>query len=491
MLRKEVNPERKPRGRIGRKLVVTFVFFVLSVIGGTGWAFHDLTQRSLDRQMSERLLAVARLVAGGLDGDLVRRLRPGDEGFRVYGILTNRLRTAKEEVGARRIYVFDRQGRSLLDTEQGTPVGREFARLRFQRAELSSLWKGQAAHSILFQGEDGVFYKSGYAPVFIDGEVVAGVGVDIGAAFLETIQAFQRSILIFGGISVALTVVIGLVLARSITLPIHRLVEAARDIGRGNLKREVDTSSRDELGYLGKSMEEMRRKILARDAQLRQMLGGVAHEIRNPLGGIEIYAGLIADDLPDEDPRKTHIRKVIGEVKTLNRIITEFLDFARPTQPRPEAASVSRLAEETAFLLGPEMETVGVRYEQVVPGDLRIKADSEQVKRSLLNLMKNGIQAMQDGGSLTLKARESGDRVVIEVSDTGSGMTPEVRGRLFEPFFTTKQKGAGLGLAMVQKISEENGGWVEVETEAGKGTVFRLTLPRAEDNRGQMPGDGD
>ena len=70
------------------------------------------------------------------------------------------------------------------------------------------------------------------------------------------------------------------------------------------------------------------------------------------------------------------------------------------------------------------------------------------------------------------------------MSDTGSGMTPEVKGRLFEPFFTTKQKGAGLGLAMVQKISEENGGWVEVETEAGKGTVFRLTLPRAEENRG-------
>jgi hypothetical protein len=103
--------------------VLTFVAFVMAVVGGTGWALYDTTRRSLEREMSDRLVAVARLVAGGLDGDRVRLLRPGDEGFRTYRGLTARLRRAGEMVGARRIYAFDREGRSLLDTAPGVPIG--------------------------------------------------------------------------------------------------------------------------------------------------------------------------------------------------------------------------------------------------------------------------------------------------------------------------------------------------------------------------------
>lgn len=344
---------------------------------------------------------------------------------------------------------------------------------------MARVWQGKAAHSVLFEGEDGVFYKSGYAPVYDGEEVVAGVGVEMGAAFLETIRQVQRWIVIFGAASAVLTVIIGLGLARTITGPIHRLVTASREIGRGNLERAVDTSSPDELGILGETMEEMRRGLVARDAQLRQMLAGVAHEIRNPLGGIEIYAGLIADDLPDGDPRKAHIRKVIGEVKTLDRIISEFLDFARPTHPAPTLTPVSRLAEEVAFLLALEMAAAGVRYVQDTPEGLQVRVDPEQVKRALLNLMKNGVQAVRGGGVLTVRARASGEWVAVEVCDTGPGMSPEVQARAFEPFFTTREQGTGLGLAIVKKIAEENGGTVAVESEAGKGTTFQMTLPWA------------
>ncbi|MSS73818.1 MAG: hypothetical protein EXS64_20380 [Candidatus Latescibacteria bacterium] len=113
------------RGRIGRKLVLTFVSFVMVVVGGTGWALYDVTRRSLEREMSERLMTAALLVAGGLDGGTVRTLRPGDEAFlRAYVSLTARLQRARKMVGARRITVFDRQGRSLLDTAPDVPIGR-------------------------------------------------------------------------------------------------------------------------------------------------------------------------------------------------------------------------------------------------------------------------------------------------------------------------------------------------------------------------------
>ena len=220
-------------------------------------------------------------------------------------------------------------------------------------------------------------------------------------------------------------------------------------------------------------------EVLARDAQLRQMLGGVAHEMRNPLSGIEIYAGLIADDLPDDDPRKQHIQKVIGEVRTLSNVISEFLDFARPSAPRPENVDVTRLVEDAAFLLSPEMETVHVTYEQRLEEGLQARADAEQIKRALINLMKNAIQAMPTGGQLRASTYTDAEQVVIRIGDDGPGIPATVRQHLFEPFFTTRQKGSGLGLAIVQQAAEKNGGRVEVDSAEGEGAVFRMILPLA------------
>jgi len=449
------------------------------MVGGTGWMFIGLTRRSLEQQMSDNLVAVAKLSAAGLNGNLVRRLRPGlgMENFRLYKTMTARLRRSQELVGSRRIYVFNRKGESYLDTQENVPIGRLYPRLKISdRLEVMRAWQGESTHSVLFQ-EGDVFYMNGYAPVYEGEEVAAVVGVEIGAGFIGTLRVFEQSVYMFAGLSALLTVILALGLARTITGPIQRLVRAAREIGRGNLQQAVDTSGNDELGYLSESMEEMRRKLMARDAQLRQMLAGVAHEIRNPLGGIEIYAGLIADDLPDADPRKQHIQKVIGEVRNLNKVISGFMDFARPTPPNPQWILVAPLIDESAFLLAPDVSAAGIDIKLDVAPDLRVYVDPEQLKRALFNLMKNALQAMRQGGCLTVRSLALDDEVTIEVEDTGPGMAPEVRQRLFEPFFTTKEKGSGLGLAIVQRIIEGNGGYVTVESQEGRGTVFRVSVP--------------
>ena len=471
------------RGRIGHKLVLSFVLLVMAVMGSSGWVLFALIQRSLERQMSEHLVATARLVSAGLHSDVLERLQPGYEDSRVYSMLTAQLQRKQEMMGARRIYAFDRRGRSLLDTQGDTPIGREYPHLRIRdRLELDHVWQGTPAHSVLFQDDEGTYYMTGYAPVFSGGEVVAGVGVDIGAGFVDTIRVFKRSVYIFASVGALLTVIVGLGLARTITRPIQRLVAAARDIGRGNLGRVVDTSARDELGYLGESMEEMRLKLLARDAQLRQMLAGVAHEIRNPLGGIELYAGLIAGDLPAEDGRKQHIQKVIGEVRKLDGVISEFLEFARPAPPCREFTSVSHLAEEAAFLLKPEMEKAGIEYRQEIAPHLQAFVDPAQIRRTLFNLMQNSVQAMRQGGELRVKAVQFRGDVAVEVMDTGVGMSPELRDRIFEPFHTTREKGSGLGMAIVRQTLEENRGRIEVESAVGRGTTCRVILPGSEDS---------
>ena len=470
----------RPRTRIGHKLILSFVLLVMVVVGLSGWVLFELTDRSLERQMRDHLVSVAALVSTNLSGSVLRYLHPGREHSNLYRTLVGKLQRAEQEVGARHIFVFDREYRSLLDTDGLMPVGREYPKLLFHRQELERVWKGHTAHSVLFYDGD-VPYMTGYAPIFYNGEVVAAVGVEIGAGFVDSIRIFGRSVLIFAVLGALLTVGVAWGLARTLTRPIQKLVEAAREIGRGNMGQEVVVASEDEIGYLGETMEEMRRKLVARDAQLRLMLGGVAHEIRNPLGSIELYAGLIAGDLPADDERKQHIEKVIGEVRRLNRVISEFLEFARPAPPQPQPTALAPLVADAAFLLTPEMEKAGIQYEMHVAPDLAAYIDGAKIERVLINLMKNAVQAMRDGGHLVVRAAAEDEEVIVEVADDGPGMSEEVRSRLFEPFFTTKEKGSGLGLAVVERIVEENRGQIEIDSRQGEGTVCRLRLPQPKD----------
>ncbi len=473
-------PSERPRTRIGHKLMLSFVLLVMVVVGLSGWVLFELTDRSLERQMRDHLVSVAALVSTKLSGSVLTYLHEGREHTTLYRNLVLKLQRAEQEVGARHIFVFDREHRSLLDTDGLMPIGREYPKLLFHRQELERVWRGHTAHSVLFYDDD-VPYMTGYAPIFHNGKVVAAVGVEIGAGFVDSIRVFGRSVLIFAGLGALLTVGVAWGLARTLTRPIQKLVEAAREIGRGNMNQEVATASDDEIGYLGETMEEMRRKLVARDAQLRLMLGGVAHEIRNPLSSIDLYAGLIAGDLPASDERKQHIEKVIEEVRRLNGVISEFLEFARPAPAQPQPTELAPLVANAAFLLAPEMQAAGISYEERVAPDLVCYIDAEQMERALVNLMKNAVQAMRDGGHLTVRATVAGEEVVVEVADDGSGMSEEVQARLFEPFFTTKEQGSGLGMALVARAIEENRGRIEIDSRQGAGTVCRLRLPQSKD----------
>ncbi len=464
------------RGKIGNKLVVTFVLFVTIFVGATGWFLYGTTKNSLDNELGGKLVAIAQSAATQIYGISVMQLSPGDEETLTYANLLIKLKRVKEATEVKRVYIFDRENRSLVDTDVDIPIGAEYAKLRFDKSELSSLWKGDSVHTVLFMGDDGIYYKSGYAPIKADGEVVAAVGVDTSATFMKAIKDFRRSVVIFSAVSIIITIAIGFLFARTITRPIHKLVKAADDIGRGDFDREIKIDSSDELGYLGNAMENMRKGIIERDNQLKMMLAGVAHEIRNPLGGIEIFAGLLADEL--EGNSREHIEKIIKEVKNLDGIITEFLEYARPAEPVKNDVQVRFLVDEAYFLLSLEFEKNNVRFiRELDCEDTKVYVDPEQMKRVFINIFKNSLQVMTNSGELTLSGQIKDNLVEITVSDTGTGIPADNLERVFDPFFTTKEKGVGLGLSIVKKIIESNGGEIAVESEAGKSTTFTISLP--------------
>jgi len=171
--------------------------------------------------------------------------------------------------------------------------------------------------------------------------------------------------------------------------------------------------------------------------------------------------------------------------------VTQFLQAIRPSAPQLKPASLNEVVQETLELLGPEIENRGLNLKEKLARQLPIiPIDRAQIKQVLVNLIKNAIQAMTRGGTLTLQTGQGVDGVWVSVADTGGGI-PEVQlNRIFEPFFTTKKKGTGLGLMIVQRIVREHGGRIELESHQGKGTVFRIWLPLQERPR-RLLGTGD
>jgi len=252
---------------------------------------------------------------------------------------------------------------------------------------------------------------------------------------------------------------------------------AAERIGTGDLREPVAVRSRDELGLLGQTMDRMRILLAERDARMQQMLAGIAHEVRNPLAGMTLFAGILQDELPEGDERRGHVDRIRKELGYLERVVNEFLEFAR--RPRPELGPVvlDELLPEVAQLASTEGLTVAVE-----PAGITARADHAQLRRALLNLARNAVQAATaaghtGAGAVKLSATAHGDELSLAVWNRGKEISPETSGKLFEPFFTTREKGTGLGLAFVREIALDHGGRVDVASAEGE-TTFTIVIPR-------------
>ena len=224
--------------------------------------------------------------------------------------------------------------------------------------------------------------------------------------------------------------------------------------------------------------EEVRR--MGELAAIGQLAASIAHELRNPLSSIKGAAQFLSSELSDPADRE-FLNIIIEEVDGLNRIASEFLDFARPLKLEVSEVRPSELLDRGRARVASQLTEAGIECSVVVDeGTPSLLADARQLEQVLLNLILNAVQAMPEGGTLELGARRSAswrDCVELWVRDTGCGIPAERLERIFTPFFTTKVKGTGLGLPVVQKIVQNHGGHIAVESVEGEGSVFRIHLP--------------
>ncbi len=237
-----------------------------------------------------------------------------------------------------------------------------------------------------------------------------------------------------------------------------------------------------DLSEVVKLREEVRQKD--RLAAVGQMAATVAHEIRNPLGGIEGFAALLARDIPEHDPKSVLVEKILTGTRSLNRVVSELLAFSRPMEFRFEEIDSEDLLRSVLALAGDAGSKVKISVETVPAGDpAMLVGDAEMLGQAFLNLVLNAFQSMPDGGTLGICVKREpgldGERpfATITFADNGCGMPQEVMSRIFEPFFTTREKGTGLGLPVAARIVEGHGGRITVTSEQGVGSTFELRLP--------------
>jgi two-component system, NtrC family, nitrogen regulation sensor histidine kinase NtrY len=310
---------------------------------------------------------------------------------------------------------------------------------------------------------------------------------------IELERQIVSTAMLVGGVGVFVAVLASLWFAARVSRPVVSLAEAARRVAAGDLGTKVEVESSDELGELAAAFNRMTEDLVQqkdrtlqaeRVAAWRELARRLAHELKNPLFPLQVTVENLLrakQKSPEmfEEVFDESTATLLAEINNLKTIISRFSEFSKMPQPQRKPTQVNDVVVSVLRVFHAQLQEnnqIAVRTElaDALP---EISADPDLLHRALQNLVLNAIDAMPQGGDLTIRTATLGDRIELSVSDTGSGLTSEECERLFTPYYTTKQHGTGLGLAIVQSVVSDHGGKISVASTKEKGATFRIELP--------------
>jgi two-component system NtrC family sensor kinase len=520
------------RDRLATKLLGLTGILTLGVVG-----VFALVESQMQRQFQAEVARGAALVSETIRAGTHRAMM---EDRRHEAYLT--METIGRQAGIEKVRMLNKEGRVTFSTDEA-----EVGRLVDKRAEScyachaagqplsrisvpsrSRIYAGGGGHRVMGMVTPIYNERSCYSAachVHPPGQQVLGViDVDLSLAEVdERVATFRRLSLSLTAVgAVFLAVFLHLFTRRHVLRPVAALLGAARRVAGDQLDTEIPITTRDELGFLAASFNDMTRSLRRIEGELRTLMGSlerqveertaalksaqaqlvqseklsslgklsasIAHEINNPLSGVLTFAKLIIRSLeegpPDEAARKVCIKNlqlVQRETERCSVIVRNLLDFARERPMALKDVDVNAVVQEALSLLAHRIALQGVTLSRSLGTVPRVRGDFGQLRQALVNIALNACEAMAKGGRLEVATRsvEAGSLVEVELADTGPGIPREALGRIFDPFFTTKEKGTGLGLSVVYGIVKRHGGDIRVESEVGKGTRFVVRLPAA------------
>jgi two-component system, NtrC family, nitrogen regulation sensor histidine kinase NtrY len=326
--------------------------------------------------------------------------------------------------------------------------------------------------------------------------------------YVELRNRIRSAALLAGSVGIILAILFSGWASSRVTRPVEQLAAAAQEVAAGNWNTRVPVESSDELGALGESFNRMTEDLLEQRERLvqaervaawRELARRLAHELKNPLFPLQLTVENLVRSREGSEQSSEQFDEVfressatlLAEISNLKSIISRFSEFSRMPQPQFQRVQVNDVVRNVARLLQAQLQSPDhgpVACQLELSEEIKeIAADPELLHRAFTNLTLNAMDAMPQGGTLTLRTRQSGDRIVVEIADTGTGLTPEECERLFTPYYTSKAHGTGLGLAIVQSIISDHGGRISVHSDPGRGTTFMIELPG---NLDKVPASG-
>jgi len=401
--------------------------------------------------------------------------------------LTDYLIKAREK-GINEINIINKEG-EIIDSSDPEKIGK--------RRELKKLERG--IHAVRRPVGGAMLSQKPYevvVPVIVGDEQLGYVQINM---LLDNIRDIQQANFIRRLFATGMVFTVGIALiiylARRYTTPIRNLVDDFKRVSAGDLSVTIPVESNDEIGEMAVGFNNMVEKLREREAlekrlyeaehlsRVGQLASGIAHEIRNPLNYISLAIDhLKAEIIPCCGDKRSELEELTGkikeEVRRANYMVVNFMNYGRPLKLRRSEIVYPELLAKVLPLLQDRLTGQHIVVDLQIPADLPpLWIDGELFRNCIVNFITNALQAMPDGGMITLGALLEGEEVKLTFSDQGSGISPGDLGKIFQPYFTTKDVGIGLGLAITERIIKEHGGDIEIESTVGSGTTFTVSLP--------------
>jgi signal transduction histidine kinase len=475
------------------KLALLVSLIILFLIVGTAFLVDQRQRSAIVQEVEKRALVMAQALASGVADDLV-----------TYNYVAIEQSVKKFSAGPDLVYIFvyDKEGNIAAQFIRDQPLRQILQRPR-------TLKPGEAiVDQVHVPGTERETVYDIRLPVVVEGSANPWGMIRLGVSLLSMHQEIARTRWqIAGFVLVGLLggIMASAILARRLSRPIQALMDGVAAVGRGDFGRRIEVTSQDELGRLSAAFNEMSTQLArVRDleerlrradrlAALGTMAAGIAHDIRNPLTSILIFSQLMSLHHDDPDVREKFNRVVPRELERVQAVIEDMMELARPATMHRELVSINELLTQVLELYEGQASGQSIKIVREYDQDLPFcMADRKRLHRCFSNIVSNAIQAMPNGGDLSLRSSQASTTLLpksgqpeprtepaveVAISDTGQGIPADRLSRIFDPFFTTKEKGMGLGMAITHRIVEDHKGNIEVQSEEGLGTTFTVHLP--------------
>lgn len=451
------------------QIIVLFSLVAIIIVIVASRISYIFTKDLYLEQIDEQVNLAVRILGNQVDDNYLQLLSLGMPLKSVREEFINLIANDNIAESVQEAFIFNDNYTVLVHSDSTIPTLRVEQRLFINRNELSLLGVNQSFASLPFKGDDENWYMWGFYN-FNDHLYLA---IRESALRLQKVEEFSTIFWYLGFGGVIITILLSWFVANRITNPINRLVSFSLEIGKGRLNSNVPNGIKGELKILADAMNIMKKGLAASQEEKETILAQIAHEIRNPLGSIEILAGLVKEDLLKNSQDYNNTEKILGEVKELKDIITSYLNFSRPATPKPEWCNLSEIYEDLlrVFKNKCDKKNCVIKFENCSD---KIWFDKSHLKMVLTNLVANGIESIDNNGSIELISKINDNYQHLSVTDNGMGIDDKIVSRIFDPFYTTKKDGTGLGLATSRKLCIENNAELIFESGNKKRTKFTI-----------------